>query len=192
MGKIVLVLVAAAWAAVLLPPLLRGRSESRPASSVVDFRRQLSTLQRSTPMRGTSMRSMARPLAPAPTRQRPYDPAYDSYESSGAMARPSRRDYAGEPGRDGSRGYGRDHSRDHSRPGARPVTVRQRRQNVLMILVMVASGSAFIAFTTKSDLFVYVFVLSAMSLAGYCYKLSQMRRYGRGPQAYRRDWIRAA
>jgi hypothetical protein len=71
MGKIVLLAVAAAWAAVLLPPLLRSRMESRPGSSVTDFRRQLSTLQRAVPTRSmTPMRSMARPLAPSPL-QRP-------------------------------------------------------------------------------------------------------------------------
>lgn len=186
MGKIVLVLVAAAWAAVLLPPLLRGRSDGRPSSSVVDFRRQLSTLQRSTPMRGTSMRAMARPLAPAPNRPRGYD-AY-GYDQSGATRRdPSAEMYRDGGPRDGSREY----ARDHSRSATRPVSVRQRRQNVLMLLTTVTTGSAFIAFTTKSDFFVYVFVLSAMALAGYCYKLSQMRRY-RSPQPYRRDWIRAA
>lgn len=187
MGKIVLVLVAAAWAAVLLPPLLRGRSDGRPSSSVVDFRRQLSTLQRSTPMRGTSMRSMARPLAPAPNRPRGYDA--HGYDQSSGMARRdhSAEMYRAEGVRDGSREY----ARDFSRSATRPVTVRQRRQNVLMLLSTVTTGSAFIAFTTKSDFFVYVFVLSAMALAGYCYKLSQMRRY-RGPQPYRRDWIRAA
>lgn len=189
MGKIVLVLVAAAWAAVLLPPLLRGRTDSRAGSSVVDFRRQLSTLQRSTPMRGTAMRSMARPLAPAPSRQRGMESPGYAYESSGAMARPARRDQADDRSRDDFTHPGR---RDHSRPMGRAVSVRQRRQNVLMSLLMVATGSAFIAFTTKSDLFVYLFVLAAMGLAGYCYRLSQMRRYGRGPQNYRRDWIRAA
>ena len=187
MGKIVLVLVAAAWAAVLLPPLLRGRSDGRSGSSVVDFRRQLSTLQRSTPMRGAAMRSMARPLAPAPTRQRGFDAQGYAYETSGSMERPGRREHGVDPSRsDMSRG------RDHSRAVARPVAVRQRRQNVLMCLLLVTTGSAFIAFTTKSDFFVYVFVLAAMGLAGYCYKLSQMRRYAQGPQSYRRDWIRAA
>ena len=52
MGKIVLLAVAAAWAAVLIPPLIRSRVENRPNSSVTDFRRQLSTLQRAVPTRG--------------------------------------------------------------------------------------------------------------------------------------------
>ncbi len=65
MGQIVLLVVAAAWAAVLVPPLLRSRVENRPNSSVSDFRSQLSSLQRVLPSRGASVRSMARPLAPS-------------------------------------------------------------------------------------------------------------------------------
>ena len=65
MGQIVLLVVAAAWAAVLVPPLLRSRIENRPNSSVSDFRSQLSSLQRVMPSRGASVRSMARPLAPS-------------------------------------------------------------------------------------------------------------------------------
>ena len=66
MGQLVLLVVAAAWAAVLVPPLLRSRIENRPNSSVTDFRDQLSSLQRAMPSRGVAMRSMARPLAPSP------------------------------------------------------------------------------------------------------------------------------
>src|SRR6186997_3122094 len=71
MSKIVLLAVLAAWAAVLIPPLLRSRVENRPNSSVTDFRRQLSTLQRAVPTRTmVPMRGMARPLTQAPA-QRP-------------------------------------------------------------------------------------------------------------------------
>jgi len=163
-GTIVLLVVVAAWATVLVPPLLRGRQVNRPNSSVVDFRRQLSTLQRSAPMRpGSPMRSMARPLAPSPARQRPMHMSH---------ATPTR-------------GIVRQNvSRQH--------LIKQRRQNVLVALALVTLGSAFIAFTTKSDLFIYVFVLAAISLAGYCYKLSQLRRYPSSQQPYRRDWVRAA
>ena len=70
--------------------------------------------------------------------------------------------------------------------------VRQRRQNVVLTLTLMTLGSAFIAFTTKSDFFIYVFVLSAMALVGYCYKLSQIRRFRSVSASYRRDWIRAA
>ena len=71
MSKIVLLAVAAAWAAVLIPPLVRSRVDNRPNSSVSDFRRQLSSLERVVPTRTmVPMRGMARPLTQAP-RQRP-------------------------------------------------------------------------------------------------------------------------
>ena len=71
MGELVLLVVAAAWAAVLIPPLLRSRIENRPNSSVTDFRRQLNKLQSTVPSRASGpMRGMARPLAQSPL-QRP-------------------------------------------------------------------------------------------------------------------------
>jgi len=89
MGKIVLLAVAAAWAAVLLPPLLRSRLENRPGSSVTDFRRQLSTLQRTVPTRSmTPMRSMARPLAPSPL-QRPAVTGRSAHVQPGQYGQPS-------------------------------------------------------------------------------------------------------
>lgn len=51
---LVLMILAAVWAAVLLPPFLRNHRDNRPGSSVLDFRAQLSTLERATP--GTSLR----------------------------------------------------------------------------------------------------------------------------------------
>jgi hypothetical protein len=67
MGKLVLIVIAAVWAAVLIPPLLRSRVENRPNSSVTDFRRNLSRLQRTVPTRTSmQMRGMARPLAQSP------------------------------------------------------------------------------------------------------------------------------
>ncbi|MGA1682588.1 MAG: hypothetical protein ACO4A0_10235 [Ilumatobacteraceae bacterium] len=168
MSKIVLLVVGAAWAAVLIPPLVRGRSENRPHSSVVDFRRQLSTLQRSTPQRQVSPLRVARPLAPSPAR-----PV--------AARRPAPRATRQAV-----------HHASATRSMSRAHLVRQRRQNVVLTLALVTLGSAVIAFTTKSDFFIYVFVLAAMSLVGYCYKLSQIRRYQSVTQSYRRDWIRAA
>jgi len=43
---LVLFILAVIWAAVLLPPYLQNRSESRPADSISSFQRQLSVLQR--------------------------------------------------------------------------------------------------------------------------------------------------
>ncbi len=46
---LVLVILAGVWAAVLVPPFLRSRSEGRPATSISSFHRHLSTLQRTAP-----------------------------------------------------------------------------------------------------------------------------------------------
>ena len=46
---LVLVILAVMWAAVLLPPWLRGRTQDRPSDSIHSFRRQLSVLERATP-----------------------------------------------------------------------------------------------------------------------------------------------
>ena len=46
---LVLVILAMIWAAVLLPPYLQNRRESRPGDSIASFRRQLSVLERTTP-----------------------------------------------------------------------------------------------------------------------------------------------
>jgi hypothetical protein len=62
---LVLVILAVIWAAVLLPPFIQHRSESRPADSISTFRNQLSVLER---------RAMAAPGA-TPTRQARAVPA---------------------------------------------------------------------------------------------------------------------
>ena len=53
MGVVVLIVLAAVWAAFLLPPILRARAESRPAGSISDFRRQLRVLGRTSPATGS-------------------------------------------------------------------------------------------------------------------------------------------
>ncbi len=63
---LVLMILAAVWAAVLLPPFLRNRRDGRPGSSVLDFRAQLSTLERATP--GTSLRVVPPGATIAPIR----------------------------------------------------------------------------------------------------------------------------
>lgn len=45
----VLVLLALIWAAVLVPPMMRARSDLRPADSIGHFRHQLSVLRRAAP-----------------------------------------------------------------------------------------------------------------------------------------------
>ena len=45
----VLLILAVIWAVVLVPPMLRARSEARPADSIGNFRHQLSVLRRTGP-----------------------------------------------------------------------------------------------------------------------------------------------
>lgn len=148
MQKLILLVVAAAWFAVLVPPLLRSRMERRPGSSVTDFRRQLSTLQRSAPVhRGAvPVRMMARPLVPAGTRPVLRGPV-----------RPA-------PGRPA---LGR---------AASTSTVNQRRRQVVAGLALSTSLTLAGAIMTASDAMIYGFVASAIALSAYCYQLVQRRR----------------
>jgi hypothetical protein len=206
MSKIVLLVVGAAWAAVLLPPLLRSRVENRPNSSVVDFRRRLSTLQRTVPARGMSpMRSMARPLAPSPARGGPRThggpqaaPRLTDVSRSAAVApiagaRQHRAVAADVPARTPRP----QHAAVRRAPAApaRALSardrMRQRRQNVLFMLIAVTAATAFLAASTRNSMMVYAFVLAAVSLAGFCYKLVQIRRQG-DMKAYGESWFRAA
>lgn len=67
-----LVILAIAWAAMIVPPMMRRQREGRPGNSVVSFRQQLSTLERATP--GSHLRpipNMARPLGGSTVASRP-------------------------------------------------------------------------------------------------------------------------
>ncbi len=95
MTELILLVVAAAWLAVLIPPMLRSRVENRPNSSVTDFRRQLTKLQdTATPARG-AVRSMGRPLAQSPL-SRPAAPGRPGQPvmRSGITRQPSKSELA--------------------------------------------------------------------------------------------------
>jgi hypothetical protein len=197
MGQLVLLVVAAAWAAVLIPPLLRSRLENRPNSSVTDFRNQLSSLQRTMPSRG-GMRTMARPLAPSPLSRpaapgrpvlrsgvRTHGPARQPAHQS---SRPSRAEAASPRMYDASlrsRSHGdRQRTRTH-RPvgpgeGRRRLSARdamkRRRANTLFVLVLISGCSLFLAATTRAESMLYTFVLAFMGLCGYVYLLGQLRQ----------------
>ena len=164
MSRLVLIVVAAAWAAVLLPPLLRSRMESRPDTSVSSFRRQLTSLQRSTPAM-SPMRSMARPLAGSPRPGQLQRPMQQVRRSS--VSTVGRYDLAAD----------RRSGRAHYAAPIRPVsTAKQRRQNILMGLSLVTLGSGLLAFTTTAMTVRYVFALSVCLLVGYVYLLLQIKR----------------
>lgn len=169
MSKIVLLAVLAAWAAVLIPPLLRSRVENRPNSSVTDFRRQLSTLQRVVPTRTmVPMRSIGRPLAPSPLSRQVAPGRPGQMHRTGASS-VGQRMHAATIERHGQ------HRQAHLHRVSQRELIRRRRANVFFMLLLTTGVSAFLAATTKANAMIYVFALAFMSLCGYCYKLVQIR-----------------
>jgi hypothetical protein len=80
---LVLVILALIWAAVLVPPYLQNRRETRPGDSIATFRTQLSVLERTTP--GGRSGSLARldvgrydapRYVPPSARRRPAGPSH--------------------------------------------------------------------------------------------------------------------
>ena len=202
MGQLLLLVVAAAWAAVLLPPLLRSRVENRPNSSVSDFRNQLSRLQRAMPTRGVAVRTMGRPLAPSTLSRpaatgRPGQPASARTRGSvsSRIAAPAqraavraapmpactRRRCASDPTATRRRRV--------ASPGrAQRSTARSsgagRTSCSCCCLTTVCAG--FLAATTDSKAMVYVFALAMLALGGYVYLLvtmNQREAFARGYEA---------
>jgi hypothetical protein len=188
MGQLVLLVVAAVWAAVLVPPLLRSRIENRPNSSVSDFRDQLSSLQRAMPSRGVAMRSMARPLAPSPL-SRPAAAGRPNLNSHG-------RTHGGTPARLNGHQPAADRrrrpepvrttydatprARSHAERVARPVNprdvVKRRRANVLFVLALLAASTLFLAAVTRSQPMIWTSVAALAGLIGYVCLLGQLRQ----------------
>lgn len=199
MQPVVLLAVAAVWAAVIVPPMLRSRTENRPNSSVSDFRRQLSTLQRTVPTRSMApMRAMARPLTQSP-QQRPAQqrPAQYGHHTQTVMQGASLR-------QTGNRTHGmarpqvsRDDSRAHHRQThlhriSHREVIRRRRANILYVLGTTVGISGFLAATTHSGGVVFFFGVSFVALCGYCYKLVQIRSYEYDRSHADNTWFSAA
>ncbi len=202
MSKIVLLAMAAAWAAVLIPPLFRSRVDNRPNSSISDFRRHLTTLQRTVPTRQVApMRAMARPLThSAHQRSSAHVQPGSRGMAQHAVERPTRTVRQHGP-RDDARSFApRQHSRERiERQAARrrpaPVVsqreqLRRRRLNVLLMLLVTTGVTLFLAATSKSTAMLYVFAISFVVLGGYCYKLVQVRAAERNEDA--EHWYRTA
>ncbi|HSL75294.1 MAG TPA: hypothetical protein VK853_12540 [Ilumatobacteraceae bacterium] len=203
MAQLVLLVVAAAWAAVLIPPMLRSRVENRPNSSVTDFRRQLNTLQStSTPGR----RAIGRPLVQSPLQRpaaggRPHQPHHPHHRqasvhggATATQARPVRHaDARGSVHRSHGDPSGAHHRQTHMdrRPGQRQLdprqSVRRRRANVLFMLVVATACSLFLAAAEESTVMLYVFALSFLALCGYVYLLAQLRQ--KESSGWDRDWM---
>ena len=209
MGELVLLVVAAAWAAVLIPPLLRSRIENRPKSSVTDFRRQLNRLQSTVPNRASgSMRGgMARPLAQSPL----HRPAAAGRPGMGSaqLRRSGSRTHGGQGGTatapreaaprqaprrrtNGDPTGGTPRPQHHrqtqiSRQDATGDQTRRRRSNVLFMLVLASGSTLFLAATTKEPAMLYLFAAAFLGLCGYMYLLAQARQREAG--AWGNDWM---
>jgi hypothetical protein len=176
MQAVVLLFVAAVWAAVIIPPLLRSRTENRPNSSVTDFRRQLSTLQRAVPTRTmVPMRGMARPLTQAPQPSRGH--GHPGQVRRAAAAPVQREYYQTATLEQRPSGNPQHHRQMHLHRVSQRELIRRRRMNVLFMLFVTVAISGFLAATTHASAMIYMFGLSFISMCGYCYKLAQLRSY---------------
>jgi hypothetical protein len=178
---LVLVILAVMWVLVLVPPLLRSRSDGRPNHSISSFQRQLRTLQRTggVPARG----SVSYLRGPAPM---------------GRQA-PSRSLYA-----DDGYGYGRYADDDGYGYSARPrpmrsaryaavqrEAMRRRRQNVLLTLLAATFGTGVLAFGMELTSLTWVFVACSAALVLYLLLLVQLRK-AEELRAGRGSWSRMA
>ena len=207
MTPLVLVILAVMWVLVLVPPLLRSRTDGRPNTSISSFQRQLRTLQRTGgyPSRGTVtyLRSSSpQGRAPAYQRQAPayYDDGYgapvdDRYARSeqpttGVTARspqrPRRPLASTRPSPTARRAVGPCQQVSYQREA-----LRRRRQNVLFTLMGSTFVTAVIAFGMNVPALRWLFVLSVVALVGYILLLIQVRRAA-DLRAYRSSWSRMA
>lgn len=207
MSKLILLLVGAAWLAVLLPPLMRARFDVGSSSSVSDFRRQLNSLQRTQgPRAHMPMRAMSRPLVSAPRYQQvrppmpqrgvanPYGPRGYSDPYGDPYAAEYEQAYAQDYGRvDATSRHRRAHHHDATRShyareemflSPREV-LRRRRTNVLYGLLATNAITLFLSLTTGSSLIIAIFAVAVLVLMGYCYMLVQIRQQEYMRQSYR-------
>lgn len=87
----VLLVLAVIWGAVLVPPMLRARSESRPADSIGNFRHQLSVLRRTGPAVVAPANPLRIPSYAAPTPAPTYQMARSYSRDSARRARTLKR-----------------------------------------------------------------------------------------------------
>jgi hypothetical protein len=185
-NKLVLLVIGAAWAAVLLPPLLRSRLEGRSGSSIMSFRRQLSTLQRTMPGGGIQMRQMARPLA-GPQQHGPGARTHGAVSSGRDTVVSLDRRPIDSRSHHGDQRYGDQRyadprnadprmARQRQNASMARAAVKQRRQNILFMLAGSTAVTGLLWMMTKSASVAYAFVLSLCLFAGYVYLLAQSRK----------------
>jgi len=174
-SSVILLVVGAAWLAVLLPPLIRSRIHGSPTNTVTNFRRQLNTLESAGGRQpGRQLRSMSRPLVSAPERP--------GARGSRVMREPNR--FGGMTGAlvrpEGSRRH-----RSSMMVSEREL-LRRRRQNIVVSLATTVLVSFFLAVTSGSRMFFYIFAIALLATCTYCYLLVQMRIRRENDAYYRR------
>jgi hypothetical protein len=165
---LVVLILAVMWVLVLVPPLLRSRTDGRPSASVGSFHRQLATLSRTTPGRLATGRPAA---APVRYGRPPPVPAPPSHRRAGRPMRPA-------GGVSASTHLNR-------------VVIRRRRQHVLLTLVMAAAVTAVIGFGMSVRPVAMANVVVDPCLVLYVYLLVQRRRVEE-QRALRYSWSAAA
>jgi hypothetical protein len=88
---VILVVLALIWAAVLVPPMLRGRVDARPDASVNHFRRHLHVLQRTGPTAVRAANTLRIPSFAPPTPAPSYRVARTYSPEAARRARTLRR-----------------------------------------------------------------------------------------------------
>jgi hypothetical protein len=195
---LIVVILAVAWIAVLVPPLLRSRTDERPSASVGSFRQQLATLSRTGPERRA-----ARNLVAVPNRQigRPgtgryaaprydYDSDEEGYRPGASRSiRPTSVSYRsvrplGPSAAARPRAVGYSMRSTHA-------DVRRRRQNVLVALLAGAAVTAVGGFALGISALVGLNLVIDALLVFYLYLLVQLRR-AEEERAMRTSWSKAA
>lgn len=181
MTPLIIVILAAMWLVVLVPPLLRSRSEARPSESISSFQRQLSTLGRSTP---TGTFRPARPLGyagpPARVTARPHGPRTTTF---GPAPRTQRAAAYGPA----TRGW----SAAPPHRLSQRTAAKRRRQQVLLTLVALAFFTAVLSFGLGIQAALVAHVVVDALLVGYVYLLVQLRKLEE-ERALRLQWQQAA
>jgi len=143
---VVLLILAALWAALLVPPYLRNRAENRPADSIGDFRHQLRVLQRTGP---SSVAPANRLFGPAPSVP-PYAPYAAGFRPAG-LGRPM------------------------SSAAMRRRAQQRRRRDIFLSLMALTSLSGVCGFVPGLSAVWYLTGVMAVALVGYVLLLVRMR-----------------
>lgn len=166
----VLLVLAAVWAAVLIPPALRARQEGRPSDSISNFRRQLAVLRRTGPRsnRLGTVDHWSRPYAPPPPTLASVSRLHTGLASGGrpgASFNPPR----GPVGRVPAGG------RPSPASAARSRTLRRRRDVLTGLVAAVVISLLLAVVTGLSSMFVLLHVLADVLLVAYVSLLIHQR-----------------